>query len=346
MRLLIVTQKVNPQDQILGFFVAWIREFAKHVETVTVVCLEKSNATDFKLPANVKVLSLGKEENKSRIQYLRRFYRYIWGARNEYDVVLVHMNPVYVILGAPVWKLFGKKVALWYTHKNVDLKLRMATALVNRIFTASKESFRLKTKKLLVTGHGIDTALFAPSQSSLTRHQSHCACITVARIAPAKNQFAMVQAVKILSDRGMEATLVIIGDAITPTDIQYKEKIQAYVTENSLSSRIHFKGSMPHDQIVKAYREADLFINLSDTGSLDKAVLEAMASEVSILTSNEAYQAILQSENFTTSEPIDVAEKIQALSKMPPNDHYRIWVVENHSLSNLIARLYDELTRL
>lgn len=58
MRLLIVTQKVDKNDPILGFFHRWIEEFSKHCEKLTVICLQ---AGEFKLPANVTVLSLGKE---------------------------------------------------------------------------------------------------------------------------------------------------------------------------------------------------------------------------------------------------------------------------------------------
>src|SRR3989344_6741688 len=57
MRLLIVTQKVDKNDPVLGFFHRWIEKFAKNFERVTVICLGKG---EYNLPANVKVLSLGK----------------------------------------------------------------------------------------------------------------------------------------------------------------------------------------------------------------------------------------------------------------------------------------------
>ncbi len=42
-RILIVTQTVDTQDPVLGFFVRWIEEFAKHAEELTVICLEKAS---------------------------------------------------------------------------------------------------------------------------------------------------------------------------------------------------------------------------------------------------------------------------------------------------------------
>ena len=55
MRLLICTQAVDVNDPILGFFVRWIEEFAKHCEKVTVICLRKGEYT---LPQNVHVHAL------------------------------------------------------------------------------------------------------------------------------------------------------------------------------------------------------------------------------------------------------------------------------------------------
>ena len=103
MRLLIITQKVNKNDPILGFFHRWIEEFAKRFEKLTVICLEKG---EYSLPENVRVLSLGKEEGRSKAEYLSRFYRYIWEERNNYDAVFVHMNQEYVLLGWKFWKLW------------------------------------------------------------------------------------------------------------------------------------------------------------------------------------------------------------------------------------------------
>ena len=88
MRLLIVTQKVDKNDAILGFFHRWIVEFAKHTDTVTVVCLQKGAS---ELPENVKVLSLGKERGVGRIARAIRFYSYIIHERQNYSLMVTRM---------------------------------------------------------------------------------------------------------------------------------------------------------------------------------------------------------------------------------------------------------------
>jgi hypothetical protein len=58
MKLLIVTQRVDRRDPILGFFHRWIMEFAGQCEQVIAIGQAKGS---FDLPGNVIVVCLGKE---------------------------------------------------------------------------------------------------------------------------------------------------------------------------------------------------------------------------------------------------------------------------------------------
>lgn len=345
MKLLIITQKVDKNDAILGFFHRWIVEFAKHVDTVTVICLQKGESD---LPKHVKVLSLGKENGAGRIARVARFYSYVVRERNNYDAVFVHMNPIYIVLGGLVWKILDKKITLWYTHKHVDLKLKIATAFASRVFTASPESFRLKTKKLAVVGHGIDIEEFVPSAHRHDAGQKKYLVLSLARISPAKNQLLMLEAYNILHKNFPDfvTELVIIGSPVTEGDREYERRLKQYVQENH-SESVDMKVSVSHDSIVKDwYHVADMAINLSATGSLDKAVLEAMACGLQILTSNEAFKNMVPRENFTTNDPAVIAEKIIALSGKPVSPQLREIVVRHHNLARLIPHLCEEIATL
>src|SRR3989338_669213 len=144
MRLLIITQKVDEQDAVLGFMHGWVLEFARQAEKVSVICLEKGQVN---LPENVQILSLGKERIKikdlrfkfgERLVYTWRFVRYIVQNRREYDAVLVHMNPEYIVLGGLFWKLWDKTVILWYAHKSTPWHLRLALLFTDIVFTSTK----------------------------------------------------------------------------------------------------------------------------------------------------------------------------------------------------------------
>ena len=163
MKLLIITQKVDSDDGYFGFFHDWLKLFAAKCETLTVISLETGT---YDLPSHVRVLSLGKENGRSLFKYITRYYGYSWKYRHDYTHVFCHMNPPYVILGAPLWKLLGKKIALWYIHRNVDLKLRIAEKLVDVAYTSTPESFRIESNKRNLIGVSVSTSPISSAMST------------------------------------------------------------------------------------------------------------------------------------------------------------------------------------
>lgn len=335
MNLLIVTQKVDINDSDLGFFHRWLEEFARHFGIVTVICLQKG---EYNLPDNVKVLSLGKESGQSKLKYLWLFYRYIWHERNSYDFVFVHMNMEYCILGGLFWRLLEKKILLWYTHKAVSVRLWLAEKFVHKIFTASRESFRMTSDKVEVVGHGIDVNLFSPPVFKKKKQIPVLA--TFGRIAASKNIDLLIQGVKILQDEGISFKLEIIGEPATISDQQYLKRLILSVNERGLQDNVFFLGPKFHVDMPKILNEVDIFINLSNTGSLDKAVLESMAMDVPVLTSNEAFKTIVNKVNFINNDPLEISQGIKRVLNNP-GISYRNYVVDSHNLQGVIQRIAD-----
>lgn len=293
MKLLILTQKVDINDDVLGFFHSWLKEFAKHCEKLTVICLYQG---EYDLPENVEVYSLGKEKKNfqllSRINYVFRFYKYIWQERNNYDKVFVHMNAVYAVLGGPLWRLWKKRIALWYTHRQVSLTLRLAEKLVHRVFSASKESFTLDSAKLKVLGHGIDTEYFQLPKEK--KPNSKLEIVSVGRITRIKNLDILLAAGQILAaQKDFLFRLRLIGQPNNPQDEEYLTELKKYVKDNKLEDYIEFLGPVPNRQILPYYQESDLAINLSPTGGMDKAVLEALACGLPVIAFNQTFTRLL-----------------------------------------------------
>jgi glycosyltransferase involved in cell wall biosynthesis len=372
MRLLIITQKVDKDDPILGFFCRWIEEFAKHFEAVTVICLEEGR---HELPANVKVLSLGKSNppaggekvnSKNKVAFMRRFLVYIWRERKNYDAVFVHMNPIYLVLGGWFWKLSGKKVALWYTHKAVDLKLRVAERFADVIFTAAEESFTLKTTKKIVVGHGIDVAAYADRPRTKEIGAEPISIISVGRITPIKNCDTLVETARILKDKwalkgnGNEGgghsrrfTVTFIGSPVTAADREYFNKIKVLVDKYDLNDIVSFAGDVKPDDMPAKYAAADISINLTPTGGLDKVVFESMASGVPVFTSNVAFRDYLGAYAdrliFKERDAGDLAEKLEAFihadDKAVVAARLLSEVEKRSSLPTLIGKMVDTLSR-
>lgn len=333
MKLLIFTQKVDINDPILGFFHRWILEFSKHFEEISIVCLYKGK---YDLPENVKVYSLGKEEGKSKLTYIYRFYKYIFTIK--YDSVFIHMNQIYVILGGLFWRLMGKKIGFWYAHGHVPFSLRIAENLVNNIFTSTESGFRLKSKKVNVVGQGIDTDLFSLKKDSENKNFE---IISVGRISPVKDYGTLINALKFLDNKNINVT--VIGDAGTVA----QEKYFSYLKKSAENLNVKFVGGIPNNEIVEYLQESDLFINTSHTGSLDKAVLEAMSVGLPVLTCNEALIDVLREYKdklmFPKENPEILAEKIRYIMNIEDRNELgkslRNIVVLNHNVTTFIEKI-------
>ncbi len=249
MKLLILTQKVDQDDDVLGFMHGWIREFAKNCEWLIVICLE---AGKYDFPANVSVLSLGKEKNQSRLKYLFNFYRYIWRERKNYDGVFVHMNQEYVLLGGSIWKVLRKKIGLWYAHGHTPFSLRISAKIANIIFTSTKGGFRLTSKKLKIIGQGIDTEIYKTEGKRL-EHRECFKIITVGRLSPVKDLETLITATEILvKEKRIDLAVEIIGGPGMAEHVSYFQHLKDSVSQKQLEGTISLTFSGDPNDVAKA----------------------------------------------------------------------------------------------
>lgn len=341
MRLLICTQAADSTDPILGFFHRWIEEFAKHCDEVIVVAQRTGT---YAFPKNVKVFSLGKEKGFSRPKQILEFFKIIWSEKDTYDAVFVHMSPEYILAGGVLWRLWMKKIMLWYTHKDVSMRLRAATYLADIVATASKESFRLASDKVRVVGHGIDTELFHPG---IPTPGVGIRILTVGRMSATKRIMEMLAVLDELHAREKSFSATFVGKPMTAEDLSYTKRFEKALAEKPYREKVVMRESVSREQIPALFSQADIFLNFSTTGSLDKAVLEAMAMEVPPVTSNEAFRTMLEPHGLWiySTEPHIVAETIDHALKQDDSVglQLRNEVVEHHSLVKLIPTILKEL---
>ena len=348
MKLLILTQKANINDDVLGFMHGWIAELAKVCEKVTVICLEKGEAN---LPSNVKVLSLGKESGRSRIKYVGNFYKYIWQERENYDKVFVHMNQEYVILGGLLWKMWGKKVFFWRNHPKGGFFTDLAVSLSYKVFCTSKFSYTAKFAKTELMPAGIETDYFVNSNYPAGKEGINL--LFLGRISPIKDLETLIKSLAIAREEGEKFFLNIVG-AAGEKDKQYPERMKNLITKLELGEYVKFWGKASHKKTLEFYNKNDIFINLTGSGSLDKTTLEAMSCEKLVLVCNESFRDIFPKDwhdimIFKEGDANDLARKIIGLSKMEADKktfiakEARKIVIENHSLDILVKNVFHKI---
>lgn len=342
MKLLIVTQKVDRDDENLGAFYHWFLLVARKVEELTLIA-DFVGTTNF--PKNVSVYSLGKDQKKGRFVRFAKYQELFSYYYARSDAVLFHQIPEFVIAASPYLLSLRKKRSLWYAHGSVSRRLKWAERLVDDVFTSSAAGFRLPSKKVHYVGQAIHTGLFCPAnERQNSRAGVHI--ISVGRIAPVKNYDVLIRACALLKKSfGESWTLSLVGGPLLDRDKSYLKFLKTLIAENDLAPHVSFYGAQKYSDIPQTLRDHDIFVNLSNTGSLDKAVFEAMSTGLTVITSNEAYRPILSDRYFLPrATPECVAERIQSLwHDARPNGTLRDIVVRDHGLENTIDKILSIL---
>jgi glycosyltransferase involved in cell wall biosynthesis len=335
MRLLLITQKVDRSDPVLGFFHRWIEKFSKYYESITVICLYKG---EYNLPNNVRVLSLGKENGKSKIEYIINFYKYIYQEKDNYDKVFVHMNQEYILLAGIVWKIMKKDIFMWRNH-NIGNKLTdLAGLFCKKVFCTSRFSYTAKYQNTQIMPVGVDLENFKPN-SSIKRIPN--SILSLGRIAPSKNIDILVDALVEINNPDIITS--IYGNPLPQDEIYYKG------LEIKGENHIDFYKGVTNIETIDIYSANQIFVNMSSSGMYDKTIFEAIACGCLILVSNDNLRGQI-SDDFIFHER-NKSEFILKLNKLLNYSDDQISkakielsnFIKSHSLDNLGQKLYDSI---
>lgn len=353
MKLLLITQKVDKNDPVLGFFHKWIEELSKRFASINVVCLQEG---EYDLPENVEVFSLGKVASSAtrrrgggKLKYVFNFYKYIWKLRTQYDSVFVHMNQEYVLLGGVFWNIFGKKVYLWRNHPNGSFLTRIAVALSEKVFCTSDSAFTARFGKTEVVPVGIDTGLFkvANRQHLVSRSRK---ILFLSRMDRIKRPDLLIESLNILNNQGVDFVSNFYGDP-TPGTHDFYDSLKSKVSSLGLSEKVKFYNGVPNYKTPDIYNEHKIFVNLTPSGSMDKTILESVSCGCIPVVVNSFFREIFDSNMIVKEDAEDISDKIKFW--LEKDDEYveevsgklQKYVLENHSLNALMDKLNTEIDK-
>lgn len=355
MRLLIFNLKTDADDDVLGFTTDWINGLAAHCERVFVITMTSGRIA---VAENVNVFSVGKECGHSELRRAFEFYRLLSNLlrRESIDACFAHMMPLFAVMGWPLLRIHRVPIVLWYAHNHVSGMVRLATLLVDRVVTSSRSGFQFATSKLSIIGQGIDVARFRPAETEAVL-PDRFVLLTVGRISPVKRLELLIDAISILPEQrsdGRHIVVRFVGNPLTSRDEEYLAMLRRRAESAGVADRVEFSPACSFTQIDHTYREADLFVNSSDTDSVDKTVLEAMSTGIPVLTSNAAFADIFDREYAALCQvPKDdvpaLADRLQRLIEMPDDARralgtaLRATVQRDHSLGALCSRVIKVL---
>lgn len=332
MNLLMFNLAADDEHVTLAFGLRWIEALAQNFDRIDLITMYEGR---HRLPANVNVWSVGRERGYPKWLRVLRFYWLVLAIliKGRPAVVFSHMIPLFSVLFWPIAKLVGLPTVLWYAHGATPRMLRLAHRAVDRVVSSTPEGFRLPSSKVRFVGQGVDAAQY-PYRSRHSR--GILRLITVGRIAPSKGQDRLLAALANWRPNSASGWhLTIVGDATTAGERDYMRQVQLFAKERLAAGSVTFTGRLDANAIAALLADADLFVSLGTTGSLDKAIVEAMASGCPVISCNDAFRTIAEHEGFDSCVVHDTPQALQAaLDAFTVMDD-----VERDSLAQIQARV-------
>ncbi|EKQ54513.1 MAG: glycosyltransferase [Methanobacterium sp. Maddingley MBC34] len=342
MKLFVLAPEITENHTALAFLPTWIRKIADNVDELTIFTLNYDENTWF--PENVSVYCPPRG-NRFRFFFYIHYYIFknVWWS----DEVFSLMYPILTIWASRFTRLFNKPLVMWYAHGAVSDRMKKAHKLCTMAVTSSAAGFRLKSDKLRIIGQAIDTNKFIPGEVKSDKIK----IMYLGRISKVKGIGHMIRAADILVNKEKVSKLEfeIVGDITSETEREYLESLKNLTIKLNLENYINFTGKVPFTNIENVYQSCNIFVNPSNTGSLDKTVLEAMSCGKIVITCNEAYYKIFPDDvkehcYFVPEDYEELAEKIKMNILTPNKDlelRLREIVVKDHSLDRWVKNLMD-----
>jgi glycosyltransferase involved in cell wall biosynthesis len=232
-----------------------------------------------------------------RPSLLWRFLQASWVADRARRTGVRHLHAHFANRSATVAQQASKLLGIPFSftahafdiYRDADHDV-IARKMADARFTATVSDYNVTFLKSLVNGHparielvrnGIDMTRFVPP-----RHypDGPFRILTVARLVEKKGIPILVNACRILRDRGLDFRCDIIGKGAMRADLE------RMIRESNLSDRVKLLGPLPQQEIVRHYQHAHLLALpciVGEDGNRDGlpvSIIEALACGVPVVS--------------------------------------------------------------
>lgn len=199
--------------------------------------------------------------------------------------------------------------------------------------------------RITILPPGIDTDLYSPGE----KIKSPCTqLLTVAYLTKRKKVDYILQACSLAQKQGTNFHLHIIGDG------PERKFLQQLTNQLHIQNQVTFHGFIPHKEIYRWYKKADILLHASNHEGFNQVGLESLASGLALLSANtggfdeyihEGKNGHLLPFGF---DPVIAAEYINTLScnteKLRSYQHYsRQLALSTYAWDSVIIPKYLEI---
>jgi len=209
------------------------------------------------------------------------------------DILHAHWATSYGLLGALsgfhpfILSTWGNDIIIspqkyWIIKKLVEFTLRKADLVTatSKMLADATGKFIYNEKPVHAIPFGVDMDLFS---SSKEKSPKDTICIGIVKALEEKYGIEyLIRAFKIISDKGYESNLLIVGDGSLRNDLEYLTK------SLNLSDSVKFLGKVDNNAVVESLHTMDIFVvpSISPSETFGVAAVEASACSIPVIASN------------------------------------------------------------
>jgi glycosyltransferase involved in cell wall biosynthesis len=178
------------------------------------------------------------------------------------------------------------------------------------------ETVDLSHVESIVIPHGIDYRFngFVKKQEPLESFtiKNPIKILYVSTIDKYKHQDKLVEAIGLLRAKGYPVEIEFVGSSYPPSFRKLRKMIRKNDPNNSY---IKYTDSIPHQDLVTKYKEADIFVFASSCETFGQIVTEAMSAGLPIVCSELSSMKEILQDSAIYFNPLDVVSISEALTK-------------------------------
>ena len=341
-KLIIVNYSMSSTNQVFAHQREIAKKLASKFDRVLVLTFDNNYEQD-SLPENIRVVSLNWTQGKP-FKNLFRAYYLIFRELTYFkpNSVFYHMTDVAAALFSPIFFLNKTNQVLWYAHISNSKWLRFASFFVDEIATSTVGSFPNSKTTKHVIGQSIDTKLFSFVNKDAPAH--FCNLVHVGRLDPSKNIEEILKWSKKKICEKSISSLTLIGQP-TSTNMNYISNLVSEHNNFFETGKFNILRVIPNNLLPTHLASFDLFVHCFQ-GSLDKAVLEATAIGIPVISINREYLSEFGSwcpEDSSLDAQFKALVGYNGISLRNELKRRRNLVVSDHSIDSWITKIYNLL---
>lgn len=241
-------------------------------------------------------------------------------------------RPLVVHCGYP-WRRFALQEGRWVLAMVAGIVEYLTGRWAEAVIATA--DYHLPAARLTIIPNGVDIDRFTPS----TQRQPGLLC-WVGRMAPQKNLELLLQALEGLPD----VRVRFIGNG------PERGRLEQLAAQRAV--QVEWVGNVSHDALPRYLQEAEAFVFPSTYEGDPKAVLEAMACGLPVVTSDiPEHRALIQPGVTGLLSPLDPVAFRQQIQRVLQDRRFaaqlgeqaRAWVTTHRALSHLVRQECDVL---